>query len=69
MRLWIQSLASISGLRSQCCHEMWCRSQAWIGSLVAVAVAQAAAVAPTQPLAREPPYTTGPALKSKKKKI
>ena len=25
MRLWFQSLASLSGLRIWCCHELWCR--------------------------------------------
>ena len=29
------------GLRIWCCHEQWCRSQMWLGSNVAVAVAQA----------------------------
>ena len=37
-------------------------------SHAAVAVVQPAAVAPIQPLAWEPPYATGIALKSKKKK-
>ena len=27
MRMWVQSLAPLSGLRSQCCHELQCRSQ------------------------------------------
>jgi len=27
IRLQVQSLASLSGLRIQRCHEMWCRSQ------------------------------------------
>ena len=32
MRLWIQSLASLSGLRIGHCHELWCKSkmEAWI---------------------------------------
>ena len=29
------------GLRIQHCHELWCRSQRWLGSGIAVAVAQA----------------------------
>ena len=65
MRVWSQ--ASLSGLRIQCCHELWCTSKIWLGSGVAVAAA------PMQPLAwellyasalslsnfeREPPYFT-----------
>ena len=38
MRLRVQSLASLSGLRIQCCPELWCRSQTQLGSDVAVAV-------------------------------
>ena len=34
-------LASLSGLRSQSCRELWYRSQMWLGSCIAVAVAQA----------------------------
>ena len=39
MRLQVQSLASLSGLRIQCCRELWCTSQTWLGSGVAVALA------------------------------
>ena len=38
-RIW--SLASLSGLRIQRCHEPWCRLQTWLGSHIAVAVVQA----------------------------
>ena len=38
MRLQIQSLASLSGLRIWRCHELWYRSQRWLGSRIAVAV-------------------------------
>ena len=34
----VQSLALLSGLRIQCCHELQCRSQMWLGSGIAVAV-------------------------------
>ena len=37
----VRSLASLSGLRIRHCHELWGRSQTWLGSGVAVAVAQA----------------------------
>ena len=41
MRMWAPSLASLSGLRIQCCHELWYRSQIRLGSGVSVAVVQA----------------------------
>ena len=37
MRLCIQSLALLSGLQIQRCHELWCWLQMWLGSVVAVA--------------------------------
>ena len=39
MRMQVQSLAPLSGFRIQHCHELWCRSQTWHGSGMAVAVA------------------------------
>ena len=39
MRLWVRTLASLSGLGIWCCYELWCRLQMWLGSCVAVAVA------------------------------
>ena len=41
MRLWVQYLASLSGLRIQRCYELWCRLQTWLRSGVAVALAKA----------------------------
>ena len=41
MRTQVRSLASLSGLRIQRCHELWHRSQARLGSHVAVALVQA----------------------------
>ena len=38
MKMQVQSLASLSGLRIWCCHELRCRSQTQLGSDVAVAV-------------------------------
>ena len=38
MRMWVWSLASLSGLGKLHCRELWCRSQMWLGSRVAVAV-------------------------------
>ena len=43
MRMRVQSLASLSGLGIQLCHELWCRWQMQLGSHVAVAVAVAVA--------------------------
>ena len=41
MRMQVQSLAPLSGLRIQCCRELWSGSQKRLGSHVAVAVVQA----------------------------
>ena len=41
MRLQVQSLASLSGLRIQGCCELWCRLQTRFGSGIAVAVVEA----------------------------
>ena len=41
MKLWVWSLASLSGLRTPKCCELWCRSQMRLGSSVAVTVAVA----------------------------
>ena len=69
--VWVRSLALLSGLRIQRCHELWCRSQTWLGSRVAVALAallwlwlwhRPVATAAIQPLAWEPPYATSAAL-------
>ena len=56
--LWVQSLALLSGLRIQNCHELWCGSQLQLGSRVAVAL---------RPLTWEPPYAAGVALEKAKR--
>ena len=64
MMMQVQSLASIGGLRIRCCHKLWCRSKTggsdpellWLWCRLV-------ATAPIQPLAWEPPYATGAALK------
>ena len=38
MRLQVQSLASLSGLKMQCCRELWCGLQMPLKSDVAVAM-------------------------------
>ena len=62
MRMRVLSLASISGLRIRLCQELWCKLQTWLGSRVAVAV-RLEAIALIRPLAWEPPYAEGAALK------
>uniref|UniRef100_A0A8D1HXE7 Uncharacterized protein n=1 Tax=Sus scrofa TaxID=9823 RepID=A0A8D1HXE7_PIG len=37
-RFQVRSLALLSGLRIQCCCELWCRLQMWLGAHIAVAV-------------------------------
>ena len=39
MRAQVRSQASLSGLRIQPCHDLWCRFQMRLGSGVAVAMA------------------------------
>ena len=69
MRMEVRFLALLSGLRIQCCHELWCGLKMWLRSRVTVAVAQAGAAALIRPLAWEPPYAAGVALKKDQKKV
>ena len=39
MRTRVRSLASLSGMRIQHCHELWCSLQTWLRSRVAVVLA------------------------------
>ena len=41
MKMWVQSLALLSGLRIQHCSKPQCRLQIWLASYVAVAVVEA----------------------------
>ena len=70
MRLWVQSMALLSGLKIWHCHELWCRLQTWLrsGVVVAVAVAETSSCSSIRPLAWEPPYAVGVALKRQKNK-
>ena len=62
MRMRVQSLASNSGLRILHCHELWCRSQTWLGSHIAVeASGYSSSLTPTPPIC-------GPKKKKGKKK-
>ena len=64
MRMWVRSLASVTGLRIQRCLELWCRLQTQLGFRIAVVVCRPAAAAP---LAWKLPYATGAAVKKKQK--
>ena len=67
MRLQVRSLASLSGLRTQCCFELWCRLQTRLGPLLLWLWCRLAATAPIRPLAWEPPYAAGAAQKNSRK--
>ena len=64
-------LALLRGLRIRHCHELWCRSQTWLGSHVAVAVAQASScgsnVTPNPGTSFS--HGCGPKKKKKKKRM
>ena len=66
MRMPVCSLASLSGLRIQHCHERWYRSQTQFGSHVAVAVAVSCSSDLTPHL--ETSIYLGYSLKKQKKK-
>ena len=68
MRLWVRSLALLSGLRIRCCHEPWYRSQTWGSDPVLLWLwLKPAAVALIRRLAWEPPYASGTALEKTKR--
>ena len=67
-RTWVQSLTTLGMLKLQHRRELWCRSQTWLGSSIAVLWCRLAAAAPIPPLAWDPPCAVGTALKRKKKK-
>ena len=68
----IQDKGSVPGLaqwvKLQHCHELWYRSQMWLESkCCGGGVCRPAATAQIQPLAWEPPYAAGGALKKQKR--
>ena len=67
MRTGVQSLALLGGLRIWRSSELWCKSQTWLRSNVAVALTYVGSYSSIRPLAWEPPYAAGVALKDKKK--
>ena len=75
MRTQVRSLALLSVLRIQHCHELWCRLQMQLGSGVAVAVVYAGSYSSdstpsmgTSICHRCSPKAAGVALKRQKKK-
>ena len=68
MRTQVRSLDLISGLRIQRCHELWSRSQTGSDPTLLWLWCRLAATDTIQPIAWEPPYTTGVALKRQKVK-
>ena len=61
MRTRVHSLALLSGLTIRHCHDLWCRSE--IGADPLLLWHRLAAPALIPPLAWEPPYAMGAALK------
>ena len=68
MRLWFQSLASLGGLRIQCCHKLWYRSQTGLDLALVWLWCRPVAVAPIRSLAWKLPYVMSAALKRQKTK-
>ena len=68
MRMQVRSLASPSGLRLWCCHELWCRSQTPLGSSIAEIVARPATAALIPPIAWEFPCAKDVVLKNQPNK-
>ena len=68
MRMQVRSLASLSGLRIQHCHELLYSSKTWLSLDLPLLWYRQAAFTLIQTLAWELPYAEGVALKKKKKK-
>ena len=68
VRLWVHSLALLSGLRIWCCHELWCRSHTCSEPTLLWLWCRPAAVAPIRPLAWEQPLHASDAALEKDKK-
>ena len=67
MSMWVWSLASLSGLKIQCCHKLWHRSRMWLG--YEELWHRPAAEATIQPLVWALPYAAGLAEKRGKKVV
>ena len=68
MRMWVRSLALLSGLRLRRCRELWCRLQTRLGLGPALLWlwCRSVATVPIRPLAWEPPCVVGAALEKAK---
>ena len=69
MKMWVQSLASLSGLNTQHYHELWCTHRCGSGPVLLWLWHRLVAAALILPLAWALPYATHASLKSKKTKI
>ena len=67
LRMWVQSLASLSGLRVWCCHRLQCRSHVGLRSCVAVAVMLVGSCSPDLTSSLGTSYATGAAVQWKQK--
>ena len=67
-RLRVPSLVSLSGLRIQRCHELWCRSQTRLRSGIAVATAWADSYSSNQTLSLGTSICHGCGPKKKKER-
>ena len=56
MRMQVQSLAFLSGLRIQCCHKQWCGARCSLDPTLLWLWCRPASVALIGPLAWELPY-------------
>ena len=63
MRLLVQSLASLIGLRIQCCRELWCSCRHGLDLALLWLWCRPVTTAPIRPLAKELPYAAGAAIK------
>ena len=67
MRWQVRSLALLSGLRIQCCRELWCSLQCGSDPALLWLWCRPPATAPLRPLAWEPPYASGAAQEMAKR--
>ena len=68
MRMRVEPPALLSGLRIQCCHELWCKWQMQLRFRVAVAVVQAGSCSSDSTPSLEPFICHGYSPKKKKEK-
>ena len=64
VRMWVRSLASLSGLRIRCCPELWCGSQTHL-CCCGCGVCRQLELQFHPPLVWELPYALGGALKKR----